>query len=59
LTKFGGKIHIIEGVPSLSALSPLVTSFLNAAAESQKFAGVIDSIKLVRTHQTNGSAWLA
>jgi len=53
LTKFGGKIRIIEGVPSLSALSLLVTLLLNAAAESQNFTGMIDGIKLVRTHQIN------
>ena len=51
---FCSKIQIIEGVPSLSALSPCHHSSLlplNAATESQKSAGVIDGIKLVRTHQ--------
>ena len=33
-------------------MSPFVTLFLNAATESQIFAGMIDGIKLVRTHQT-------
>ena len=32
----------------MSAMSPFVTLFLNAATEFQIFAGMIDGIKLVR-----------
>ena len=40
----------------MSAMSPLVTLILNAATESQIFAGMIDGIKLVRDTSNQTSA---
>ena len=51
--KFCSKTRIIEGVPSLSTLSLFITFFLNAAVESQIFAGVIDGIKLMSIKSTS------
>ena len=40
----------------MSAMSPLVTLFLNATTESQIFAGMIDGIKLVMDTSNQTSA---
>ena len=54
-SKFCGKIHIIEGVPSLSAMSHVTIRhpFLECRGGVSKICWMIDGIKLVRTHQIN------